>query len=409
MNLSKPGHPQTYSVYPDRAGAVLSPLQSRRSRVGYLAPRWAHAGRYPGTVTPASPSSDPELLALLTLRLTPGLGPRRVEALRRFCGSAQAVLEAPLLRLREVPGLDLKALQALGDPGHRQRAEREWQRAADFGATLLGRGLGGYPQALEALDDPPAVLWLRGELPALEVVPRAVGVVGTRKASDYALRLAARISAGLAGAGVVVVSGLARGIDTAAHQAAVDAGGESVGILGSGLDQLYPPENRELAARLSVLSEYPLGTRPAPHNFPPRNRLIAALSAGSLIVEGERTSGAMITATHALECGRTVFAVPGRAGDPLAAGPHQLLREGAVLTESAADVLAEFGWNGPDAVSAPDLPVGQDDVWALLVQPATLDDLMMRSGLPRDQLQLALMMLQLGGHVDEVAGRYLRR
>lgn len=352
---------------------------------------------------------DPELLALLTLRLTPGLGPRRVESLRRFCGSAQAVLAAPVLELREVSGMDQKTLAALGTPEPQRRAVQEVERAADYGATLLGRGLEGYPAALEALGDPPAVIWVAGELPLLDTVPQAIGVVGTRKASSYALNLAARISADLARAGVVVVSGLARGIDTAAHTAAVQAGGVSIGLLGSGLDEMYPPENRDLARRLVVVSEYPLGTRPAPHNFPMRNRLIAALSAGSLIVEGELKSGAMITATHALECGRTVFAVPGRATDPLASGPHRLLREGAVLTESAGDILQELGWKERGSASTPELPPEQTRLWELLAEPATLDDLSVRAGLAHDQLQMALMLLQLGGHIDDVGGRYLRR
>ncbi|WP_424950476.1 DNA-processing protein DprA [Deinococcus sp.] len=350
-----------------------------------------------------------ELLALLTLRLTPGLGPRRVEALRRFCGSAQAVLSAHLTELREVSGMDQKSLAAIGTPEPERRAMQQLQHAADYGATLLGRGLEGYPEALEALDDPPAVIWVAGELPPLTTVPQAIGVVGTRKASTYALHLTARISADLARAGVVVVSGLARGIDTAAHRAAVDAGGVSIGILGSGLDQMYPAENLGLSRRLTVISEYPLGTPPAAHNFPMRNRLIAALSAGSLIVEGELKSGAMITATHALECGRTVFAVPGRATDPLASGPHRLLREGAVLTESAGDILQELGWREADAASTPELPPEQARVWELLAEPATLDDLQFRAGLPHEQLQMALMLLQLGGHIDDVGGRYLRR
>ena len=232
------------------------------------------------TLNAMTAAHDPELLALLTLRLTPGLGPRRVEALRRHCGSAQAVLETSLTSLREVPGLDHKALAAIGTPEPGRRALQEVHRAAEYGVTLLGRGLEGYPQALEALDDPPAVIWLRGELPLLETVPQAIGIVGTRKASTYALNLAARVSADLARAGVVVVSGLARGIDTAAHRAAVDVGGVSIGILGSALDQMYPAENEELAERLVTLSEYPLGTRPAAHNFPMRNRLITGANRG---------------------------------------------------------------------------------------------------------------------------------
>jgi DNA processing protein len=279
---------------------------------------------------------------------------------------------------------------------------------------VLGRGLPGYPAALEALGDPPAVLWVRGELPELAVVPHAVGVVGTRAASGHALNLTHTVATELSAAGVVIVSGLARGIDTAAHRAAVMHGGPSIGVVGTGVDLTYPGENAGLARQLCVLSEYPLGTRPAAHNFPMRNRLIAALSAGTLVVEGELKSGSLITAGHALECGRTVFAVPGRAGDPLASGPHRLLREGAVLAECAADILTELGWAAGPAIGAPELPGEQRRIWEALTQPATLDDLLALTGTGAGQvdageLQLALTMLTMGGHVEEQGGRYVRR
>ncbi|MEW6421029.1 MAG: DNA-processing protein DprA, partial [Deinococcota bacterium] len=285
-----------------------------------------------------------ELHALLTLRFTPGLGPRRTEHLRRHFGSAEAALAAPLTTLRDVPGLDARAVAALGTARPRELAEAELVKARKEGVTLLGRGLPGYPPALEALEDPPPVLWVKGALPDFPVVPRAIGIVGTRGASPHALSLTRRLAADLARAGVTVVSGLARGIDTAAHAASVEAGGSSVGVLGSAVNVIYPSENASLARRLTLVSEYPLGTGPAQHHFPTRNRLIAALSAATVVVEGEPKSGSLITATHALECGRTVCAVPGRAGDPRAAGPHRLLREGAVLTETAQDILNELGW-----------------------------------------------------------------
>ena len=360
---------------------------------------------------PQSAETDLELQALLTLRFTPGMGPRRIEALRRHFGAAQAALSAPLTQLRQVPGLDSKSLSAIGTPGLPEQAERELRLAREKGVQVLGRNLPGYPAALEALQDPPPVLWVKGPDLPLEVVPRAVGIVGTRAASDYALKLTRSLAAELARAGVNVVSGLARGIDSAAHQAALDAGGVSTALLGCGVDVIYPAENMRLAARLTLVSEYPLGTRPATHHFPQRNRLIAALSAGSIIVEGDLKSGAMITATHALECGRTVFAVPGRAGDVLAAGPHRLLREGAVLTEHAGDVLEEFGWSEGAAVPSLELTPEQALVYAALPElgAALLDDLSARSGLSASQTQLALTMLGLSGLVDEQGGRYLRR
>ena len=250
---------------------------------------------------------------------------------------------------REVGGLTGRTLAAVGSAAPREAAEQELHKVAQAQAAgkdirLLGRGLPGYPAALEALSDPPAVLWVRGPLPDLPAVPPAIGIVGTRSASPHAVSLTRQMAAELAGHGVTVVSGLARGVDTAAHSAAVDAGGFSIGVVGHAVDRVYPAENVDLARRLTLLSEYPLGTGPKAHHFPQRNRHIAALSAGVVVVEGELKSGSLITATHALECGRTVFAVPGRAGDPRAAGPHRLIREGAVLTESASDILNELGW-----------------------------------------------------------------
>ena len=166
---------------------------------------------------------------------------------------------------------------------------------------------------------------------------------------------------------------------------------------------------RRLARRLTLLSEYPLGTGPAQHHFPTRNRLLAALSAGVLVVEGERKSGSMITATHALECGRSVFAVPGRAGDPRASGPHSLIRDGAVLTETAADLLSELGWEaGGNLSPAPELPPEQARVYAALETPRTLDDLAEATGLGLAELQTALVMLQLSGLAGELGGRWGR-
>ncbi len=361
-------------------------------------------------MTRAAPIDDvSELLALLTLRLTPNLGPRRIEALRRHFGSAQAALGAPLTRLRDVPGLDARSVAGMGNAKAAAAAQAELTKAGGLGVTLLGRGLDGYPAALEALGDPPPVLWVRGGLPELAVVPYAVGIVGTRAASPHAVSLTRRIAGDLARAGVVVISGLARGVDTAAHGAAVEAGGHSIGVLGSAVNVIYPRENSALSERLTLLSEYPLDTGPAQHHFPTRNRLIAALSAGTLVVEGERKSGSLITATHALECGRTVFAVPGRAGDPRAAGPHALIRDGAVLTESAQDVLDELGWGQAPAVPLPDLPPEQTRVLAALSAPATLDDLQAATGLPLPDLQTALVMLQLMGLAEEMGGRWARR
>ena len=357
----------------------------------------------------APAESADELLALLTLRFTPQLGPRRIESLRRHLGSARQVLTASLSDLRGVPGLEVKSVAAIGTTKAAELASAEMGKAAEAGVTLLGRGLPGYPDALEALGDPPPVLWVLGKLPEFPAVPRAIGIVGTRAASPHALQLTRTVAGDLTRADVVVVSGLARGIDTAAHTATVEAGGVTVGVLGSGVNHIYPGENVPLSRRMTVISEYPLGTPPAQHHFPTRNRLIAALSTGSLVVEGELKSGSMITATHALECGRTVFAVPGRAGDPRAAGPHRLIREGAVLTESAQDILDELGWGAAPTQPLPTLPPDQARVYAALSAPLTLDDLQAATGLTLPELQTALLMLNLQSLAEETGGRWARR
>lgn len=349
-----------------------------------------------------------ETLSLLSLKFTPQLGNVRVRRLIEHFGSAREVFKASLSDLKGVEGLDARALQHLGASEASSRAALEVDRARKVGVRLLGLTDPEYPAALRALTDPPAMLWVRGELPVLDTVPRAVGIVGTRKCSAWAVQLTRTLSRDLTLAGVMVVSGLARGIDTVAHQACIEAGGVTVAALGSGVDNIYPPENRKLAPHMVLLSEHPLGTRPMAHHFPERNRLIAALSAGSVVMEGEVTSGSMITAHAALECGRTVFAVPGRAGDPLASGPHKLLREGAVLTESAEDILLELGWRTPPRTQL-DLPEEQARIYATLDGPRTLDDVVVLTGMDVGTAQVNLMMLALSGAVMELSGgRYAR-
>lgn len=315
----------------------------------------------------------------------------------------------PLTELRRTPGLDARSLSGIGTAKPAQQAEAELNKLERAGVTLLGRGLPGYPAALDSLGDPPAVLWVRGPLPDLPSVPRAVGMVGTRAASPHALALTRQIASDLARSDITVVSGLARGIDTAAHSASTEAGGLSIGILGSAVNMIYPHENTALAQKLTLISEYPLGTGPATHHFPVRNRLIAALSGATLVMEGELKSGSLITATHALECGRTVFAVPGMAGDPRAAGPHRLIRDGAVLTENVQDILNEMGWGTARTAPLPDLAPDQARVLAALSAPSTLDDVQASTGLSLPELQTALVMLQLQMLAEEVGGRWVRR
>ena len=243
-----------------------------------------------------------ELRASLALFFMPNLGPVRVKALLEAFGTAERVFSASLNELRGVSALEASSLSSLTSSAARDaafaRGDTELERAGKVGAQIIGLSHAAYPEALRAIFDPPPLLWIRGDLSALELLqsptPRAIGVVGTRKCRPQARAFTVTLAGDRAGAGVVVVSGLARGIDTAAHVAAVDAGGVSIAVLGCGIDTIFPSENRARAERLTVVSGYPIGTPPAAHNFPARNRIIAGLSSGVVVVEGDIGSGSLI-------------------------------------------------------------------------------------------------------------------
>lgn len=230
-------------------------------------------------------------------------------------------------------------------PRERLVEARRWRAtAAAAGRRLLLLGQPGYPPQLAELAVPPIALEVAG---STDLAAPAVAVVGSRRATPYGLGVTERFAAGLAEAGLLVVSGLARGVDAAAHRAALEAGGRTVAVLGSAHDRLYPPEHRELARRCcasgAVLTEFPPGTRPLPHHFPRRNRIIAGLTLGTLVVEAAERSGSLATARHAVDSGREVFAVPGPLGSETSAGCHALIRLGATLATGVPDILEELG------------------------------------------------------------------
>ena len=265
-----------------------------------------------------------------------------------------------------------------------------------------------YPPALRELYDPPEKLFVRGRP---DVLPRtAVAVVGARSCSRYGAHVARELAHDLAAAGIVVVSGLARGIDGEAHRGALDAGGLTVAVLGCGIDRDYPRAHAELASRISVcgavVSEYPPGVEPAPWRFPARNRIIAALAAATVVVEARERSGALITADFALELGREVFAVPGEVTSALSAGTNDLLRQGAAPLLGAADVLEALGVapqpSAPVAVSAAAAPV----LAALADGPLGIDQLVHRTRIPTGDVAAALVELELAGLVAPADGLY---
>lgn len=284
--------------------------------------------------------------AVLRLAHAEGVGAVTYRRLVRIFGSPQAALAAPEGRLLEVPDLGAASARAIRAAADDPWAAGELRRAEELGVTLLCLGDESYPRTLLNTYDPPPVLYVKGAFQPADAL--AVAIVGSRQATPYGRKQAERLAAGLALAGFTVVSGLARGIDTAAHRGAlVQPGGRTVAVLGNGLETCYPPENAELLEQIAsgggaVLSEVPFDAPPSSANFPRRNRIIAGLSLGVIVVEGKETSGALITARHAVDMDREVFAVPGPVDSPAARGPHRLIKKGAKLVEDIEDVLEEL-------------------------------------------------------------------
>jgi DNA processing protein len=340
-------------------------------------------------------------LDLLTLALVPGLTPRAAsEILGRGPLAETLARPAPHADL-----LGLPALEALRSGEARRLAEGEARRAEALGIRIVGRDEPEYPAWLRRAYGPPPVLWVRGRLVAGEG-EQAVAVVGSRAATGLGLAFARALGRDLAAAGVVVVSGLARGVDAAAHRGALDAPGRTVAVLGSGLDRLYPPENDVLARAIekagAVASEFPLGSCPWKSHFPRRNRTIAGWARATVVVEAGARSGALSTARAALEEGRDVMAVPGHPSQPGASGTNALLRDGAALVRGAEDVLAELGL----LPKAPRPHAPADEVLASLAPgvPAGVDEIQARCGLALPTLLARLAELEIERAVLRLPG-----
>jgi DNA processing protein len=281
------------------------------------------------------------------------------------------------------------------------------------GLRWLARSAGAFPERLRAVHDPPPGLFLRGAADAELLGRPAVAVVGARSCTDYGAHVARELARDLAGAGVVVVSGLARGIDGWAHRGALDAGGDTVAVLGCGIDGDYPRAHAQLAAQVAdaglIVAEYPPGVAPAPWRFPARNRIVAGLTLGTVVVEARERSGALITADLALEEGREVFAVPGEITSGLSRGTNALLRTGAVPVTCVGDVLEAIGVESA-AKPQPEPPPGAPRaVLAAIDRGAqTADEIARTTGLAADEVAAALVELELSAHVSAAAGVYRR-
>jgi DNA processing protein len=285
----------------------------------------------------------------LQLSLTAGIGPILTRRLVAAAGSAQAACQADATLLRSIEGIGAGRAGSIAVSLRKasEEVDAELQRAASVNATVISPDDEAYPLLLREIPDPPSVLYVRGTLEPRDL--NALAIVGSRKCTFYGREQAERFAALLAGAGMTVVSGGARGVDSATHRGALShPNGRTIAVLGSGVDVAYPPENIELfntiSRRGAVVSEYPMGTEPARENFPRRNRIISGMSRGVLIVEADERSGALITARQAYDDqGRPVFALPGRVDNPLSIGPHRLIRDGATLTTNLEDILDGLG------------------------------------------------------------------
>lgn len=351
-----------------------------------------------------------EVLDWVALATIPGLGPERYRRLLATFGLPTQVFSASRTALATVVDRDIAAAIAARayDPAPVAAAARWLENPAHRILTLADTD---YPRRLLEIPDPPPLLYAKGNLRLLE--RPAFAIVGSRNATPQGCRDAATFARALSEAGLCIVSGLALGIDAAAHEGGLAGRGGSIAIVGTGLDRVYPAANRALAHRLAaeglILSEFPLGTPARADHFPRRNRLISGLVRGVLVVEAALRSGSLITARLAAEQGREVFALPGSIHSPLSKGCHRLIKEGAKLVESAADILEELGWAATESAAPPTgaTPLG-DEAAALLRQlgtgPCGVDALVERSGLTPERVSSILLELELAGRVAALPG-----
>ena len=351
------------------------------------------------------------LAAWLRLTLIPGIGGETQRKLLAAFGLPEAIFAAGRLAVRAVVG-DRADLLFDFDPS--ESVDRSLTWAAQPGQHIITLADAAYPRALLEIADPPSVLYVRGQIGLLQ--KRGLGVVGSRNATPQGLQTAENFARTLAAKDLVIISGLALGIDAAAHRGALAAGGETIAVIGTGADRLYPARNRDLALAIiehgAIVSEFPLGTPAIAANFPRRNRIISGLARGVLVVEAAPESGSLITARLAAEQGREVFAIPGSIHSPVARGCHKLIKQGAKLVETAHDILEEFGsYPEPDG-ETPDEPLAEASsllLDALGHDPCSLDDLATRTGLPADQLLAELLTLELAGRIATLPGNRYQR
>jgi DNA processing protein len=363
-----------------------------------------------------------ELVDSVRLSLVSGVGPLLRKALMERFRSAGAVLAASKDELQQVEGIGPKIATQIIAARDEIDAEAELRLAAEQGIDVLTEAAAEYPRPLRQIHDPPGVLFRRGQSQPQDEL--AVAIVGTRHATRYGLAQAERLAGSLARTGFTVVSGLARGVDAAAHRGALQAGGRTIAVLASGLLEIYPPEHAKLADEVAangyLISEAPPRMAPLSGAFPQRNRIISGLSVGAIVVEAADRSGALITARHAYEQGREVFAVPGPIDSRVSRGCHALIKDGAKLVESIDDVLAELGplaeniqrEDGTVLASPAELTLNEIEQQVLAAidgSPTSVDDVAKASGLPIHRVLSTVSVLEMRRLVRRTSGTQVVR
>lgn len=352
-----------------------------------------------------------ELKYWLGFNLVKGIGPAKLQALRDYYGTLDAAWQATPLQLEKI-GFDQRAIKNFLEARVALNLDAEMARVEKRGLRLITWDTPEYPAYLREVPNAPPLLYMWGGLEEGDRL--AVAVVGTRRLTAYGRQVTRDLVAGLVLNGVTIVSGLALGIDAVAHKTALELNGRTIAVLGSGLDSIYPPENRQLAQQIAqgngaVLSEYGLGAQPDAKNFPPRNRVISGLSLGVIVVEAGERSGALITANFALEQGREVFAVPGNISSPSSKGTNRLIQQGAKLVGSVDDVLDELNLKLVIEQTAVQLALPETAEEAALIahlsgQPVHVDELCRATGLPTSLVSSTLTMMELKGMIRQVGG-----
>jgi DNA processing protein len=370
-----------------------------------------------------------ETEACIALNLVPSLGPVRLRKLLERFSSPEGVLRAKAAEINRVDGIGEDLAESISKWEERVDLTGELEKIRQFGAGVITRSSPEYPPALRELHNPPIVLYVWGRV--MEEDRQAISVVGSRKTSHYGLECAKKLSYQLAYSGLTVVSGLARGIDTAAHQGALAAKGRTVAVIGSGLMELYPPENAGLAERIAesgaVVSEYPMTFPPSPQSFPYRNRIVAGWGRGLLVVEAGLKSGALITAEQAIENGRLVYAVPGPIDRPTSFGTNRLIQQGAKLVSSAGDIFDDLHSLFPEPkgmrkIESETVDQKEDPASPLTFSPdetailevlgrdtLAMEEIAEKSGLPLPKVSSSLLLLEIKRLVRQLPGRQFVR